>query len=137
MIVKVSIIIGHVKEQSNWRKTLCEGPFVQQVGGLLTNQRSSAYRVSSQSTILSCIKLALYASSMLSNNASRSSKARRSAVRDDKLSGSDVGMDDPVKVEPGTRTVHLYPYLYVVFRWMRGAVPLFVSSATRKENKKG
>src|SRR5882757_5811905 len=94
--------------------------------GFLTSQRSSAYRLSSQSTILSCIKLALYASSMLSNNASRSSKARRSAVRDDKLSRNDVGMDNPVKVEQGTRTVHLYPYLYVVFRWMRGAVSLFV-----------
>jgi hypothetical protein len=39
--------------------------------------------------------------------------------------------------EEGTHTVHLYPYLYVVFRRMRGAVSLFVSSATRKENKKG
>jgi hypothetical protein len=43
----------------------------------------------------------------------------------------------PVKVE-GTHTVHLDPYLYVVLRRMRGAVPLFVSSSTtRKENKKG
>lgn len=42
-----------------------------------------------------------------------------------------------VKVEEGTHTVHLYPYLYMIFRWMGGAVSLFVSSATRKENKKG
>jgi hypothetical protein len=40
----------------------------------------------------------------------------------------------PVKV--GSHTVHLYPYLYVVFRRMRGAVSLFVSNAARKENKK-
>jgi hypothetical protein len=47
-------------------------------------------------------------------------------------------MHNPVKVEEGTtHTVHLYPYLYVVFGWMGGAVSLFVSSATRKENKRG
>jgi hypothetical protein len=45
-------------------------------------------------------------------------------------------MHNPVTVEEGTHTVHLYPYLYVVFRWMRGAVSLFVSSAARKENKR-
>ena len=49
-----------------------------------------------------------------------------------------MGIHGPVEVEAGTLTIHLYPNLYVVFRRMRGAISsLFVSSATRKENKKG
>jgi hypothetical protein len=52
--------------------------------------RGLAYRFSSQTVILSCSKLALYAVSMLSNNASKSSRAQRSAVNDDKLSGSEM-----------------------------------------------
>ncbi len=107
---------------------------------LVNHQRTPAYRLSSQSTILSCFKLTLYASSMLSNIASRSSKARRSAVRDDKLSGSDVGMHKPVKVrrkEHRTHTVHLYTYLYVVFGWMRGAVSLLAAQLERRTKKEG
>jgi hypothetical protein len=74
---------------------------------------------------------------MLSNNASRSSRARRSAVKDDKLSRSEMGMY-PVKVDQGTHTIHLDPYLYVIFRWMRGAISLFeFELAARLENKKG
>jgi hypothetical protein len=59
---------------------------------ILTTQRKPGpcYRFSSQTVISSCSKLALYATSMLSNSASRSSNAQRSAVSDDKLSGDDV-----------------------------------------------
>lgn len=48
-------------------------------------------------------------------------------------------MDDPVKGggRNASHTIHLDSYLYVVLRWMRGAVSLFVSSAARRKNKKG
>ena len=42
----------------------------------------------------------------------------------------------PVKVDQGTHTIHLDPYLYVVFRWMRGAVSLFALAARLERRTK-
>lgn len=68
------------------------GPVARWENGGYSPPRGSGpcYRFSSQTVISSCSKLALYAASMLSNSASKSSKAQRSAVSDDKLSGNDV-----------------------------------------------
>jgi len=74
---------------------------------------------------------------MLSKSASRSSKALRSAVSDDKLSEGGEKPWNGKREENGGRTVHLYPNLYVIFRWMGGTGSLLAVRLDKNKREEG